>query len=326
MKQCSKRCVEVVIINIFSMIKQTRVSFRGLAVMTDDFESSNASSNLAGSFSYYLLIFEDIQKNRSNFKRRGDMTGSHLCVVQYDNRSEEKLGDQSLLMHRNEELCQRDSACSYFNLKYDADKPVYWEKVFAVSNVMEENPQCDVVAYIDSDAVMHTSPDVFTKDFGDSSFLMSNDPSMARMLSDELKDMMKLEDDDILPNEMFPPFNAGVWAVRNTSKGKEIMQEWKSLYDPSKWFVDETGEWNCGRGCKYAGENYEQGAFTTVIDKYSDDMQQDSWRVWNNRLCSDTVAEEANVCHFAGFHKMNISKYVEVHIASPGSGGYDRGL
>ena len=152
---------------------------------------------------------------------------------------------------------------------------------------------------VDSDAVVHTSPQAFASAIGNHDFLLSDDPSL-----DHRKLFLKLK-----------PFNAGVWAVRNTEKGSQIMSDWKESYDPTKWSKDDDGSWSCGMFCEWAGVNYEQGAFWNIIDKHKKDMQHDSWRVWNNLQCTSRVPEGAHVCHFMGDTKRNISDYVSGNLS-----------
>lgn len=225
-----------------------------------------------------------------------NMDSEHICIVQYDDRSEEELGHQAELMKQNEKLCkEKSSSCTYFNLKYNADKPIYWEKVFVTSDVMKSNPQCDIVAYLDSDAVMNTSPDMFADAMKNSDFLLTDDPSLdPKKLWTQLK-----------------PFNAGVWAVRNSETGIQIMEEWKNAYNPDMWWKNAKNRWTCGLTCEWGGPAYEQGAFVSVINDHCESMRKESWKVWNNKLCDSDIPSDALVCHFMGGHKRSIPKYIQ---------------
>ena len=72
----------------------------------------------------------------------------------------------------------------------------------------------------------------------------------------------------LISNDM-PPwsndnFNAGVWVVKNTTKGVEIMDEWLKYYRKDLWNITN-GKWSC-KNCiwaKYPG--YEQGVFQEKI-------------------------------------------------------------
>jgi hypothetical protein len=57
-------------------------------------------------------------------------------------------------------------------------------------------------------------------------------------------------------------FNAGVWMVMNTPKGKEIMESWMNTYDSNTWKKNNrkwmtNGEWS--------GSTYEQGSFREKV-------------------------------------------------------------
>ena len=194
-------------------------------------------------------------------------------------------------MEMNRIKCEDSAHCAYFHLSHPNTRPVYWENVFAVDDVMKSHPRCDVVAFIDSDAVLtRDDANVFVARMGDKDFLGSNDPA------------------GLLDRK---PFNAGVWAVRNNESGRQIMHEWKESYRPERWESTEAG-WECKEQCKWAGPSYEQGAFEDVLQRHKEDVEMTSWTQLNNKLCGTPLSAftSPDVCHFMGIFKSTIPRYL----------------
>ena len=61
---------------------------------------------------------------------------------------------------------------------------------------------------------------------------------------------------------MSAKFNAGVWIVKNTITGRNLMSDWMNAYDQTHW-VNTNGKWNAKQS--WAGETFEQGAFEKHI-------------------------------------------------------------
>lgn len=216
-----------------------------------------------------------------------------ICLLQYDNRTDERLGAQADLMNLNRELCDSLDNCNYHKIQEEAERPVYWEKVFRANKLMKDHPECDVVAYLDSDAhVRRGNVDFFSKMMGDKDFLSSDDVAF-----------------DFHGRK---PFNAGVWAVRNTNKGRQIMNDWEILYEGSRWKKnEETGEWHCPK-CNWAGSSYEQGSFSHVLKRHGGSIETVSYKELNNHRCNVPQKEiQASVCHFLGEKKEHIPDYIE---------------
>ena len=51
-------------------------------------------------------------------------------------------------------------------------------------------------------------------------------------------------------------FNAGVWLVRNTPGGREVMESWLAQFHPEHWTRGSDGKWRTSR--MWAGTAYEQ--------------------------------------------------------------------
>lgn len=58
--------------------------------------------------------------------------------------------------------------------------------------------------------------------------------------------------------------NIGVFVVRNTEMGRQLMTDWIGRFNPMKWSRRSDGTVEC-EGCVWAGEEFEQGAFAKHI-------------------------------------------------------------
>lgn len=220
-----------------------------------------------------------------------------VCLFQWDNRDDATLGDQARLMERNRLTCVGLENCAYFRTQEPSpDRPVYWQKVFKTRELMHAHPECDIIAYLDSDAVVRrTHVDFFDAKMGDKHALISDDVS---------RDRTKVWTRN-------KPFNAGVWAVRNTSQGRDIMQDWASLYDPAQWTRTRDDRWTCG-ACEWAGDAYEQGSFRRVLDGPNGrHIARVPFAELNNPDCNDRFKRlPADVCHFMADAKRGIDPYL----------------
>lgn len=198
------------------------------------------------------------------------------CLVQSDDRDKEELGVQSKLMEKNRATCEQDPNCSNVEIPLQ-NVPPYWRKVHATRSCLD-NPGCDACLYVDSDAVLNHhhwqgATDVETL-LGQGDFGFTPDWARDRM-------------------------NAGVFAVRNSSTGKAIMDAWLSEQS-NAWSTDSEGEWSCsvnGKKCPWAGSEFEQGAFITKVQpQFKDVLHESSPFLWNNDILNCT----GHVKHFMG--------------------------
>ena len=218
----------------------------------------------------------------------------HVCVVQYDNRKRESLGNMKGLIDRNEAICKANPHCSYFFNNTEGNYPPYWEKINTVKNVLETNPECTKVLWLDTDATLHQ--DVLD---------VANVNTKALTISRDL------------PEYGHGPFNAGVFIVQNNSKGKEIMSEWMNLYPQTNWSKNKDGKWACtlkhNKPCVWSRNQYEQGAFNTnILNRYKTDIDHYDWKMINHRCQNDDDDNDpdAYVCHFSLNYKSSIPKYI----------------
>jgi len=205
--------------------------------------------------------------------------------VQYDNRTDENLGDQMKLVRQNQTICENVPQCTHQFYRHEAIQyPVYWQKVAIVTNLLFSNVY-DYVLFFDTDAVIHRHPGQIIDAFAEKSFLLSGDAP---------------------PNP--DNFCAGVWGVKNDEHGREMMRMWMDRYNMDNRWVRTNNSWKC-TDCSWAGLQYEQGAFKHVMEKKEDYIQRVHWSVLQfNRAepCCQTLS-----CHFAGPAKKYINNYIK---------------
>ena len=161
--------------------------------------------------------------------------------------------------------------------------PPYWAKV---KHVLEQLPNYKGVFWLDTDAVV-VKPDSIDSFFP------------------ETKHMMFSPDATIWANQS--PFNAGVWMIRNTKQGNEIMSKWMSLYDSSMWRKED--KWN-SLGI-WAGDTYEQGAFSShMLPLYRDIVHKLDWSVFQDIKKTD----RSFALHFAAEQKQYRQDFLDTFL------------
>ena len=224
---------------------------------------------------------------------------SKVCLYQFDNRTDEQLGDQALLVQTNAERCATSDECSHtFEREEQTEHPPWWSKVLLVQKHMEQHPECDIVAWLDTDAVLNKDPQELDKKLGDRHMLISKD--------------LPMWGDDV--------FNAGAWAVRNTTEGRAIMSDWADTYPKDKWNLTNK-RWTClqsapdlprSEKCAWAKEQYEQGCFSlNILPKHKAAIAHENWNVMNNSCLTQDHRNDATVCHFSLDLKRHIPDYMQ---------------
>lgn len=164
-----------------------------------------------------------------------------MLLLQYDDRVVEEYSE---LLKQNERYAETVGLHYINSSKGYEHIPPWWRKVFLAREML---PYYDGVLWVDTDAaivsILHPS-DLL----GDKHFVFSPNPPMLNHPS----------------LSMFSaPFCAGIWAVKNTPEGRQIMDAWIASFDAKLWSYSEKQGWK-GSG-PYAGYAYEQGAFELSI-------------------------------------------------------------
>jgi GR25 family glycosyltransferase involved in LPS biosynthesis len=132
------------------------------------------------------------------------------ALIQYDNRP---IPDHyKKLIEVNKEYCKHHGYHHIFKSE-PYDLPHWWIKVKICKELLESDKYSGVM-WLDTDAVIYDCSinlDTFTNDKIIDFFIAKDPPAWGG------------------------PINAGVWIVKNTEIGKNIMRDWFSHYDKTKW-------------------------------------------------------------------------------------------
>jgi len=206
------------------------------------------------------------------------------AVLQYDNRplSEEYL----ILQKSNRDYCTFHGY-DYLFYQREFDIPPYWIKVFLVRRVLNSGKYKGVL-WLDTDAVIHNNS---LSLFG-----------LTRLKSDQYHFYYSPDNP-----RWASPFNAGVFLVKNSIIGRQIIETWWNSYNPSVWIYDKELGW-C-TDCEWAGSNYEQGSF---VEQVMPVYQQYMCALSNEVLQGIEASPQAFTLHFAAKLKRFIPDYLKV--------------
>jgi hypothetical protein len=232
----------------------------------------------------FILIISYFSNNNETFE---DNLLNKVLVIQYDDRKNIPQNLNKLLKINNKLISEDKTADYLFINEPSNDLPPYWKKVKLVSELLETK-NYKYVMWLDTDATIVN-------------------------LKEELLNFIEnlIKNKDMLISNDMPPwsndnFNAGVWVVKNTTKGVEIMDEWLKYYRKDLWNITN-GKWSC-KNCiwaKYPG--YEQGVFQEkIFNKYKNNIKQVNWKYLNNPYYKKNDKEVIN--HFANHYKNEINK------------------
>jgi len=252
-------------------------------------------------------------------------TGTKLPPMQTDDRNtviarsslREDIKD---LMRVTAERCdsQPDESCRYFlygkEFADETERSPYWIKVEAVRHTLMDK-RCKNVLWLDGDATVNINPDISLT----ASLEQRMGPNATMLISaDSHGDADTLSRDrqwsflsHLLP--FSSPFNAGVFALRNGDRAREIVDFWLDSDAHDSWSRNSDGEWKCktktlgvSHRCKWAGSQYEQGDFVhRVMPRYNDHIMRGAACDMMNtggKSCQSTAMgpHMSLACHFYG--------------------------
>ena len=234
-----------------------------------------------------LIILILIRKNITYENFSGDIADPKWAIVQYDDRP---LGsDEQSLININKEYARKNGYEYIFLTSGYEQLPPYWIKVAAVRDLLLTN-KYKGVCWIDTDAVfVNHSQSIDSLCNGDitQSFYMAGDPPLWNS----------------------GKFNAGVWFVRNSATGIDIMNYWMKCWDSvSKDWIKLGTKWKCNT--MWAGPSYEQGAFIKNLvennnyNKYIKSVPYEYLQTINPKTPG------AFVLHFSGNQKKEIPQFL----------------
>ena len=149
-----------------------------------------------------------------------------LCVVQFEERSDAEAG--RALPALNAQSCAAVPGCRHLYSRRPAEVEPHWQKVLEMQRALEVE-RCGVALWLDTDAVLASNTSIV---------------GAVRLLGEE-HDM--LISPDTHHGGHPDPFNAGVWAVRDTPTSRQILRYWMRRYRADAWWKDGARPgWNWG--------------------------------------------------------------------------------
>ena len=167
------------------------------------------------------------------------------AVVQYDDRV---LTEVELeFIYRNSVYCDKHGYDYIFVSEGYEKLPPYWRKTQLVKDLLMKDKYKGIL-WLDTDAcIFDMDRKLSTLELANYDFYFSKDMHGSK-------------------------FCAGVWMVKNTRIGKEIMTKWMDAYDPESW-RKKNGKWHTEN--TWAGPMYEQGAFEKqILPEYIEHMKE----------------------------------------------------
>ena len=248
---------------------------------------------------YYIYFNNDIFKYVNIFcnsvKTLYDRSNVQLqiLVLQCENRNDDFL---NILMNENKQICKVNNIKYLYIKECNNNKPYYWDKIFEIQKIMNTMNNIEYIYWLDSDVVL----------------LNFNKSKLINLLNTYNTFTMLITPDQPKWNSVF---NAGAFIIKNNDKGKEIVNEWATYYNPNVWTYN-SGNKTWTTNSVWAGVDYEKGSFIKNIlnnEKYKDHIKTISYKILNNNTCiinddiiNDNIDNTISY-HFAGDDKYNIT-------------------
>lgn len=212
------------------------------------------------------------------------------ALLQFDNRAPPQLDG----LVRNVAYAARHGYAHLFlNDSAELERmPAYWVKVELVRRLLDAPDPANAarrlyggVMWLDMDAVVRDTSvsmeDLWTR---------AHVPSRATFVG--------AADHPTPDGKPGAPFCAGVWAVRNTPTGRDLIAAWLGLFHPEEWTHVEKTVWRTDG--EWAGPVYEQGAFSWgLLTQRGCDVAMLPWRTFASQETDD---DQAFTLHYAGKH------------------------
>ena len=210
-------------------------------------------------------------------------------IIQYDDRPLTELYNR--LIDRNKYYCNKHGYIYKFISSGYENLPPYWRKVKIVLDYLNSDKYKGIM-WLDTDAT------IFNFDIKLGLFDSSNNTKSFYKSINSVGNKI---------------FNAGVWIVKNTIQGKQIMNDWMNLYDPNTWYK-KNGAWHTNG--YWADIDYEQGSFAfKVIPKYNNNIKtlNEPFLQGLNKNGANAKAGKIFVLYFYSNNKEKIEPFLKSH-------------
>ena len=186
--------------------------------------------------------------------RREGFVDSTWLMIQYDTRPLSDIDKE--FVRRNKAYCQKHGYHYKIVNQDDGTLPPYWTKVKLVQDNLNNYKG---VMWLDTDAVVVSDESIESMFPYDKHMMFSPDAPLWALQS---------------------PFNAGVWMMRNTEQGHDIVKKWLDCYKPDQWQKNGSSWSSLGI---WAGDTYEQGAFSSfVLPHVSELVHKVDWSIFQD--------------------------------------------
>lgn len=177
-------------------------------------------------------------------------------------------------VHLNSKILQRYSNIHGYTFKqfvHDDDyMSPYWLRVHDLLHLCKTTRDGTLIMYFDSDAIP------ICKDISIEAFIKS-----VSLENDRGADIYVSEDPQTQYDLIYKGlFNSGVFIVRNTSRAREIVQEWYNMYNSNFSWTKGNQGWMCriyNRPCIWSFKGYEQYALSELYWKYPEVFLKLHW-------------------------------------------------
>jgi len=183
-------------------------------------------------------------------------------------------------MARNKRYCEKHGYEHIFIDTSDIDVPPYWQKAFIAQNNLDKYKG---ILWLDTDATIFNM-DITLDD------VTSNSGSFYKSINSR-------------GNQIF---NAGVWIVKNSERGRKILDDWIKQYKASNW-KKNGNKWHTNG--PWAGKAYEQGSFAyKIVPMYSRNIKT----LPENKLQSTDYGDpDTFILHLYNDNRSKIPEFLE---------------
>ena len=255
----------------------------------------------------------------TSFLGRGRTVGAR--GTRMERRAEDGRRRATLAEAAARDACAEDAECARVDEASAIEGyPPSWMKVFAMKRALEnEEYGCDRAVWLDPEATFHVDARETCDDGGTCE---TTRRSVTEIVEDALgnKDFFYAPESEMMSEcraGRHPRgFDAGVFGVRNSPTGREIVDAWARAYPARAWSLsdDRPSGWRCetirrknpgasghAKECSYEGVEYERGAFlSSVLPTYAANATRLDPCVASAPCASrrEATARGASFCHF----------------------------
>ena len=189
---------------------------------------------------------------------------------------------------------------------YDKKKiSPYWIRVMDLIYLTQQYPENTIFIYLDLDTILN--PEYFN---------IKIDILLNGIDNYDNNKYHNNNYDIYISSDPLPHLNinTGVMFIRNTKYSKKFLKLWFSLYQESKWLLNDD-KWVCKKNkyshCIFAGYEYEQGALEYLYNNNKDNCKSHIKILQPNFCSNSNYKDDSFIYHFMGFNSNDRNKYMK---------------